>query len=112
MLCANKLPTPVRRRLFGLFDMHGNADEWCLDWHKVDFYGRSPADDPVCLESATDPASGRVVRGGAWNQPTWCTRAATRSYDFPGLPARHHGFRVALIGDLTMIPGDKASASE
>jgi formylglycine-generating enzyme required for sulfatase activity len=112
---ANAGPVPVggmQANAFGLFDMHGNADEWCLDWHKVDFYGRSPADDPACLESTTDPASGRVVRGGAWNLPAWWTRAASRSYDFPGLPVRRHGFRVAVIGDLKKSLGDKASASE
>ncbi len=112
---ANAGPAPVggmQANAFGLFDMHGNADEWCLDWHKVDFYGRSPADDPACLESTTDPASGRVVRGGAWNLPAWWTRAASRSYDFPGLPVRRHGFRVAVIGDLKKSLGDKASASE
>jgi len=108
-------PAPIAGKqpnAFGLFDMHGNADEWCLDWHKVDFYGRSPADDPVCLESTTDPASGRVVRGGGWNQPTWATRAATRSYDFPGLPVRHHGFRIAIVGNLKAIADIKASLPE
>ncbi|MHB8897930.1 MAG: bifunctional serine/threonine-protein kinase/formylglycine-generating enzyme family protein [Thermoguttaceae bacterium] len=108
-------PTPVggkRPNAFGLFDMHGNADEWCLDWHKTDFYGRSPTDDPVCLESATDPASGRVVRGGAWNSAASWTRSASRSYDFSGLPVRFHGFRIAIVGDLKTIPVVTASISD
>jgi formylglycine-generating enzyme required for sulfatase activity len=95
-----------------LFDMHGNVDEWCLVWHKVDFYGRSPTDDPACLESPTDPASGRVVRGGAWNHPACWTRATTRFYDFPGVPVRHHGFRVAIVGDLKAVSAFTASSAE
>lgn len=90
---------------FGLFDMHGNADEWCLDWHSSIFYAMSPKLDPVQLTAGEDPASGRVVRGGNWlDLPLW-TRSATRSYDFPGLPARHHGFRVAIVGDLSFTQG-------
>jgi formylglycine-generating enzyme required for sulfatase activity len=99
---------------FGLYDMHGNADEWCLDWHKTDFYGRSPIDDPVCLETATDSASGRVVRGGSWSSAACWTRSASRSYDFPGLPVRLHGFRVAIVGELEteIIPSAEAAIKD
>ncbi len=84
---AEPIPAAIgtkRPNAFGLYDMHGNADEWCRDWHKVDFYGRSPRDNPVCLESATDPASGRVVRSGSWNHASWWTRSTTRSLRLPG----------------------------
>ena len=60
-------PVPVGSRQpneFELFDMHGNADEWCLDWHNREFYAHCPVDDPVCLESPSDPGLGRVMR--------WC----------------------------------------
>jgi len=96
-------PLPVGSKqpnAFGLYDMHGNADEWCRDWHKRDFYARLPWDDPVCLETPADPASGRAIRGGNWTSPAWATQSADRSYDFPGLPVRWHGFRVAIVGNL------------
>jgi serine/threonine protein kinase/formylglycine-generating enzyme required for sulfatase activity len=83
-----------RANPFGLFDMHGNVDEWCLDWHQKDFYGRSPLIDPVCSALPVDAGSGRVARGGAWNADSWWAGSATRAYDFPTSPVFTKGFRV------------------
>ena len=49
-----------RANAFGLYDMHGNAWEFCLDWYDEDYYRTSPVDDPA------GPATGslHVVRGG------------------------------------------------
>jgi formylglycine-generating enzyme required for sulfatase activity len=90
-----KSPNP-----FGLYDIHGNATEWCLDWHQNIFYSRSPLVDPVCLDQPNDPGSGRVARGGSWNSAAWWNRSATRDYDNPSRPAFAKGFRVVIRGDL------------
>jgi formylglycine-generating enzyme required for sulfatase activity/serine/threonine protein kinase len=75
---------------FGLYDMHGNAWEWCEDR-----YG------PYSSMSVTDPpgpSSGRlrVLRGGGWvNGPNNC-RSAYRLRDAPDLRFNYYGFRVVV----------------
>lgn len=46
----------------GLYDMRGNAWEWCSDWFDRDYYARSRKDDPAGPESGYS----KVVRGGDW----------------------------------------------
>ena len=74
---------------WGLYDMHGNAAEWCLDWT-----GGTAADatDPV------GPATGRTraLRGGSWTSVAARCRSASRAFLAPGL-ADASGFRIALI---------------
>lgn len=83
-----------RANAFGLFDMHGNVDEWCLDWHNHQYYARSPLVDPLYNDAPNDAASGRVARGGAWNADAWWSRSTTRAYDFPTSPNFSKGFRI------------------
>ena len=77
---------------FGLFDMHGNVWEWCLD----SFFGFGttlPAGkDP--LVTAYSPA--RVLRGGFWGSPSKDCRSASR-FKYTHKQARSSvGFRVAF----------------
>jgi formylglycine-generating enzyme required for sulfatase activity len=80
---------------WGLYDMHGNVWEWCLDF--ADWKDRVVTDtyvdgiaDPLCTEGA-----GRVVRGGSyWYQARFC-RSACRCAFVPGLRSWILGFRLA-----------------
>ena len=97
MALQSPVPQNVGQRrpnAFGLYDMHGNVSEWCLDWHNLQFYAVSPLKDPVFNTDPKDASSGRVVRGGSWNAAVWWSRSATRAYDSPTLPVFPTGFRV------------------
>ena len=79
---------------FGLYDMHGNVAEWCLDaWHKN--YEGAPADGSA-WERGGNP-NYRVVRGGSMMSPAAQTRSAYRrafSADFKNFA---YGFRVVMV---------------
>jgi len=62
---------------FGLYDMHGNAAEWCLDtWHWG--YNSAPADGSA-REDKADIPGGWVLRGGGWRWSADVCRSAYRS---------------------------------
>jgi len=73
---------------WGLFGMHGNAAEWCLDWY-------APY-DPAQTTDPPGPAEGdfRVVRGGANWQLARLLRSANRMAMEPFVRNDTIGFRI------------------
>lgn len=73
---------------FGLRDMHGNVEEWCLDW-----YG------PYTAEEQTNPSGCptgdfRVTRGGSHNTPEKYLRSSNRMAMIPEDKHAQTGFRL------------------
>ncbi len=75
---------------WGLFDVHGNVEEWCLDWYGP--YTAGEQADPV------GPADGdfRVTRGGSHSTPLEYLRSANRMGTLPEDSSWLIGFRLAL----------------
>lgn len=76
---------------FGLYDMHGNVWEWCLDVYHNDYNG-APVDG--------SPWSGtlgyRTLRGGSWLSVADGVRSAVRESFPPDGVFAGIGFRVAM----------------
>ena len=80
---------------FGLYDMHGNLHEWCLDRFERDYYSVSPAEDPQGPEQGTS----RVIRGGDWYSDGRDCRSAFRYADIPD--GRFYALGMRVVCELT-----------
>jgi formylglycine-generating enzyme required for sulfatase activity len=84
---------------WGLYDMHGNVYEWCLDWYIA---SGAPllGDDP----DGPQTGSGRVLRGGSWIVSAPRCRSARRNNGPPSYRDNFIGFRVAAPAEVWIAP--------
>ena len=96
---------------FGLYDMHGNVAEWCIDAYDPSAYKRFAGKRVAAADAVRWPKTihPRVLRGGHWDSEASTTRSAARlgstaawSESEPSLPkslfwhtdAPYIGFRI------------------
>ena len=96
--------TPVEMfpaNAWGLYDMHGNVWEWCLDeWH-VDYNG-APTDGSAWVEHVEGEKNKelenmRLLRGGSWRFHARICRSACRFNGHPDGRDYDVGFRVCCL---------------
>ena len=76
---------------WGLYDMHGNALEYCLDWYAS--YPDGKANDPVGWVNGNY----RCLRGGGFSSSAGQCTSATRASDSSSYSSDPRGFRAAVL---------------
>ncbi len=92
---------------WGIYDMHGNVSEWCLDLYDRDSedYPHQDAVDPCFLEGRPDLTTKkytRVHRGGSFLAIAFACRSADRGYLNEDLFFSNNGFRLAIIPKINI----------
>ena len=87
---------------WGLYDMHGNVNEFCLDWHvdgtisalaSLDYcVNIDPSDPSKLLYPSGTNGSAKEKRGGSWSQGA--IGPSSRNKDAPATQWHNNGFRV------------------
>lgn len=91
---------------WGLYDMHGNVSEMCLDW--LEAMTHAAASDPIGAARSSyiltawgaRRKSGRVIRGGAIGSGAVAMRSALRKSVDPDESSRSWGFRLCCFTEL------------
>lgn len=70
---GKKKPNP-----WGLYDMHGNVAEWCIDQFDPNFYSQFKGKPATQIINLPTTLYSRSVRGGSWDHPAKELRSSAR----------------------------------
>ena len=89
---------------WGIYDMHGNLIEWCLDWYEnaISAHKGMVNINPSSPQTTLSNTAGtyRMMRGGSWSSESGNCRSAKRHYFSPDLRNAQFGVRVACTAGL------------
>lgn len=87
---------------WGFYDMHGNVQEWCLDWFEADIsdLGGAVNANGANLADGVTAGSTRVLRGGCFASGYGSVRAAYRASSNPAGYHSENGVRLCCRNGL------------
>jgi sulfatase modifying factor 1 len=89
---------PEGRSEYGVWDLCGNAYEWCHDFYDEEYYKNSPTTNPKGPEGGQE----RVVRGGCYMESRAGLRATHREGVVEVTTRDTIGFRIAMNAEATV----------
>ena len=101
-----KRPTPVGSyppNAWGIYDMHGNIQEWVADWYPgyedcpelfAEYRFSDSTEESLAQEYPRERF--KIYRGGSWREGAWAARSAARGFVSADLKDWNFGFRVVL----------------
>jgi hypothetical protein len=83
---------------YGLYDMSGNAFQWCQDWYKKEMNSPDILQKYPIMGMDGGGMTSRVLRGGSWvNSDEVILRSSFHSGYFPSAGGTGSGFRCVLV---------------
>jgi len=83
----------LKPNFFGLYDVHGNVNEWVSDWYE-DYPKMDSYLDAVINPEGPDNGSDRILRGGDWINGAAYSRSAFRFGSSVSSSGANVGFRL------------------
>jgi formylglycine-generating enzyme required for sulfatase activity len=78
---------------FELYNVNGNAGEWCWDYYGSTYYATFP-DETTVNPLGPDTGTNRIYKGGSWFESPASIRNSKRNYRSPAVSNDFIGFRV------------------